>query len=61
MASCHEMKRNEVYACEQCGMELQVLKECVDVGKPAEECTCHAETQEKCEITCCGQGLVRRR
>jgi len=55
------MKRNEVYACEQCGMELQVLKECVDVGKPAEECTCHAETQEKCEITCCGQGLVRRR
>jgi len=38
MANCHEMKRGEIWACEECGLELQVVKECKDVGKPAEEC-----------------------
>ncbi len=28
MASCHEMKMGQVYVCEGCGLELQVVKEC---------------------------------
>ena len=48
MASCHEMKVGQVYACEGCGLELKVVKEC---GSPAEECEC----PEPCTFECCDE------
>ncbi len=59
MANCHEMKRGEIWACEECGLELQVVKECKDVGKPAEECACHG-TADPCTFSCCGNDLVKK-
>jgi hypothetical protein len=53
------MKKGEVYICEDCGLELQVLKECKDAGTPAEECACHA-TADPCTMSCCGKDLVKK-
>ena len=52
MASCHEMKLGQVYVCEECGLELKVVKECT--GHAAEEaCACETETG----FVCCGGSL----
>ena len=59
MASCHEMKKGEIYVCEDCGLELQVLKECEDAGTPAEDCECHI-ADEACGFSCCGKPLVKK-
>lgn len=53
MASCQEMKVGQVYACEGCGLELKVVKECKECGSPAEECEC----PEPCTFECCGEPL----
>jgi predicted nucleic acid-binding Zn ribbon protein len=59
MPNCHEMKKGEVYVCEDCGLELQVVRECKDAGTPAEECGCHA-TADPCSMSCCGTELVKK-
>lgn len=61
MSNCHDMKRGEVYTCEKCGIELQVVTECKDAGKPAEDCGCHDKPGvEACTFSCCGEGLVKK-
>lgn len=60
MPNCHEMKNGEVYVCEDCGLELQVLKECKDAGTPAESCDCHT-TADPCSMSCCGKELTKKR
>ena len=52
MPNCHELKRGQVYACEECGLELKVVEECEEFGTPAEECGC-----EPCTFVCCGEEL----
>jgi len=52
MPNCHEMRKGQVYACEGCGLELEVVKECKECGTPAEECGC-----EPCTFICCGKEL----
>lgn len=59
MANCHEMRKSEIYMCEGCGIELQVMKECKDVGKPAGDCNCSGE-KEPCIIACCGTPLTKK-
>jgi hypothetical protein len=51
------MKKGEVYVCDDCGLELQVVKECNDAGTPAEECACHAGGADPCTFSCCGKEL----
>jgi hypothetical protein len=63
MTNCHEMRNGETYHCPDCGLELQVVKECRDVGKPAEDCGCHKEdtsSDQACTLTCCGKPLVKK-
>lgn len=48
MSVCGEMKQGQIYVCEQCGLELKVVKEC-DCGLE-QECSCSA-------MSCCGDGL----
>ena len=59
MSNCHEMKKGEIYMCGNCGIELQVVKECKDAGIPAEDCACHSDG-ESCTFSCCGQELVKK-
>lgn len=53
MTSCHDMKLGQVYVCEACGLELQVIHECAECGESVEECGC----QEHCTFECCGEPL----
>ncbi len=60
MTNCHEMKLGEVYVCKDCGLELQVVKECRDQGKPAAECACHDDGGDPCTFSCCGKPLEKK-
>ena len=53
MTNCHEMKLGQVYVCEECGLELKVVKECEECGTSADECGC----EEPCTFSCCGETL----
>ncbi len=52
MPSCTEMKNGQIYVCQDCGLELQVVKECTECG--TEEGECSGET---CDISCCDKPL----
>ena len=52
MARCDEMREGEIYCCEECGLEIQVLEECShEEGEEGEE-TCAIQG-----FVCCGQPL----
>jgi hypothetical protein len=53
MLSCHEMKKGQIYGCEECGLKLQVIQECDECGEDAAECGC----EEHCTFSCCGEEL----
>ena len=50
MTKCHEMKVGETYVCEDCGLELQVVKTCAEQETGA--CGCLEP------LSCCGKPLV---
>ena len=52
MPSCHQMKLGQVYACEDCGLELEVVKECEECGTEEGECTI-----ADCTFQCCGEEM----
>ena len=51
---CGDMKKGQIYVCEDCGMELEVIKECTCGQEDA--CTC---TPDQCELKCCDKPLKR--
>lgn len=55
MAQCHQMKVGEIYMCKDCGLELQVVKSCVEEEAPEESCSC-----TPCQFVCCDQDLVKK-
>jgi len=55
MSKCSDMKLDEVYVCEDCGLELAVVKECGD--EETENATCECTP---CAITCCEKELVKK-
>lgn len=59
MPSCHDMRAGEIYVCTECGIELQVVKECREAGIPAEDCACHT-AGGSCTFSCCGRDLVKK-
>lgn len=50
MLHCHDMKKGEIYYCEECGLELKVMKECT-------ECCGSDDCEETCKFSCCGEDL----
>jgi len=56
MPTCHDMKKDEIYVCKKCGLELKVVHECEDKSK---DCGCHP-TSEPCTFSCCGEALQRK-
>jgi len=59
MSNCHEMKKGDIYYCEDCGIELQVVKECSHADIPASDCKCHAEG-ESGGFICCNKLLKKK-
>ena len=55
MAGCHDMKRDEIWSCPDCGLMLKVVKECDQAGTPAESC----QHETPC-LVCCDKPLVRQ-
>ena len=55
MASCDTMKKGEIYRCEDCGLEIQVIKECED-AKQCADGSCGSEST----FSCCGGDLVKK-
>ncbi len=57
MTICNEMKMNQVYVCESCGLELKVVKECDECG---EESSAACGCKEACSFECCGEPMKLR-
>jgi len=55
MPRCDEMREGEVYYCEHCGLEIEVIEECSHDEDEEAEVVCRAE-----EFTCCGAPLTLR-
>lgn len=53
MPHCHEMKKGQVFVCGDCGLELEVVKECDSCETPAGECV-----HNECTFVCCDQELT---
>ena len=56
MANCSTMKKGEVYVCANCGLELQVVRECDEDKCPSRK----GEQAGGCTFTCCGEELVKK-
>ena len=54
MARCDEMHEGDVYVCEKCGLEIEVIEECSHDNDDADE-TCRVE-----EFVCCGEPMTLR-
>jgi hypothetical protein len=52
MTTCHDMRVGQVYVCEGCGLELEVVSECDECGTDPESCEC-----PPCQFICCGEAL----
>ncbi len=52
MANCAEMKKNDVYVCKSCGLELQVQK----------TCNCGSGSSQSCTVPlqCCGKNMEKK-
>jgi len=58
MAGCHDMKEGEIYVCENCGLELKLVKECKNSHVSKEECVCHSE-KGNYKMMSCGKCLKK--
>jgi hypothetical protein len=52
MASCHELKVGQVLVCEDCGLELKVVKACEECSEEEGECSL-----AECQFQCCGEEM----
>jgi len=52
MPVCSEMKKGDIYVCEECGLEIQIIRECTECGTADSECS-----DETCDFVCCNQPL----
>jgi hypothetical protein len=57
MPACHDMKKGEIYVCEDCGLELQVVKECEECSADDASCAC----TEECNFSCCGKEMAQKK
>ncbi|MBS4872068.1 MAG: hypothetical protein KHZ78_04445 [Peptoniphilus sp. oral taxon 375] len=56
MLSCGSMKKGEIYKCQDCSFEIQVISECdCDHDEP-----CQDNQEQCCDFTCCGKPMVRK-
>jgi hypothetical protein len=53
MVHCHDMRAGQVYVCEECGLELEVAKNCSEDGRLCVSCT-------RCTFVCCNKDMKLR-
>ncbi len=57
MPKCHDLKKNEVYGCGQCKLELQVISEC-ECDDSTEVCACYTQPNS-CVFSCCNEEMKK--
>ncbi len=57
MPKCHDLKKDEIYGCGHCKLELQVLKEC-ECSDSTQDCACYNEPNS-CSFICCGNEMKK--
>lgn len=50
MSHCHDMKEGDIYVCSDCGLQIEVIKECRDFEPSQGECSCN-----ECRFICCNE------
>jgi len=60
--SCHDLEEGKIYMCEECGLELKVVKKCKEYGESSDDCACSSGSCEdpddhECSFSCCGKPL----
>lgn len=52
MANCAEMKKGDIFVCNTCGLQLEVVN----------PCTCGTESEEACTVPlkCCNQDMTKK-
>jgi hypothetical protein len=58
MSGCTDMKKGDIYVCDECGIELQVIKECEHSGS-GEGAACHDDGSD-CGFMCCDKPLRKK-
>jgi len=51
---CHDYQEGAVYFCEDCGIEIQILKGCQEC------CGDHNNGDCDCRFECCGKPLTKK-
>lgn len=59
MAHCNEMKKDDIYECKSCGLEMKVVSECSHAGA-AECCDACADESDDCAFSCCGKPMEKK-
>jgi hypothetical protein len=57
MPKCHDLKRDEVYGCQQCKLEMKVIREC-ECDDSSEACACYTQP-DSCVFTCCNEEMKK--
>lgn len=55
MPDCHHMRQGDLFECPECGLRIEVVAECDEVGQ--EECTHPDHDDRTCTFRCCNQDL----
>ncbi len=55
MSCCSELKKNEVWACADCGLEVKIVKECDCLTEAAKACK-----PSEC-LSCCDKPLTLKK
>ena len=50
MPHCHDMKEGDIFVCLDCGLQIEVIKECKDYEPSKGECSCN-----ECRFICCDE------
>jgi hypothetical protein len=56
MVCCHDLKKGEIYLCEDCGIQLEVKQECREHHEHPKGGCCEKEGQ--CVLACGDKKLV---
>jgi len=58
MLSCATMKKNEIYMCKECGLEIKIVQECKECKEP--EGSSASCCVKGCTFSCCGEELKKK-
>ncbi len=58
MATCKDLKKGDVFVCEECGVELQVIKECQNNDKSSD--ILWLSFTDCCAFCCGGKSFVKK-